>query len=114
MTHQAKLIILKLLHSVIWIVFNVIIFYLLWAAITNHLDIFFWIGCALVGLEGIVLLLYQNHCPLTILARRYSASTQDNFDIFLPNWLARHTKLIYTSIMVAVLAFTIFQLIRKR
>ena len=45
-----------------------------------------------------VLLVFKRHCPLTLLVRNYSISNQDNFDIFLPNWLARHNQLIFTSI----------------
>jgi hypothetical protein len=47
-------------------------------------------------------------CPLTVIARKYSDSTKANFDIFLPNWLAKYNKLIYTSIFgVAVLILCI-------
>jgi hypothetical protein len=36
---------------------------------------------------------------ITVIARKYSDSTKDNFDIFLPNWLAKYNKLIYTSFL---------------
>lgn len=45
-------------------------------------------------MEGITLLIFKFFCPLTILAQKYSNSTKDNFDIYLPNWLARHNKKI--------------------
>jgi hypothetical protein len=48
---------------------------------------------------------------LTLIARRYSDSTKDNFDIYLPNWLAKYNKLIYTSIMGIVLVLTIYRLL---
>lgn len=38
---------------------------------------------------------FDSKCPLTLIARKYSRSTKDNFDIFLPEWLARHNKLIF-------------------
>lgn len=113
MTNNTRLTLLKLLHTFIWIIFNIIIFYLLWAALNNQLDKLFWIGIALVAAEGLTLLLFNKLCPLTIIARKYSESTKDNFDIYLPNWLARHTKLIYTCIMVAVIGIAIYQLIKK-
>ncbi|MCB0632840.1 MAG: hypothetical protein KDD15_24045, partial [Lewinella sp.] len=50
--------------------------------------------------EGVVLLIFRMFCPLTLIARKYSDSTKDNFDIYLPNWLARHNKLIFTSIFI--------------
>jgi hypothetical protein len=52
------------------------------------------------------------YCPLTVIARKYSDSQQDNFDIFLPNWLAKYNKLIFTSIFilgVILVLFRVFQ-----
>ena len=34
-------------------------------------------------------------CPLTSLAARFTDERHDNFDIYLPEWLARHNKLIF-------------------
>ena len=34
-------------------------------------------------------------CPLTAVAARYTDDRRDNFDIYLPEWLARHNKLIF-------------------
>src|SRR5690606_2771363 len=93
-----KLLIVKSVHTVIWLFYNVIIFYLLYAVIFNKIDKWVWICIAFVVLEGLILLLFKMFCPLTILARKYSDSMKDNFDIFLPNWLAKYNKLIYTSI----------------
>tara|TARA_R110002049_G_scaffold287608_1_gene469736 strand:- start:16254 stop:16559 length:306 start_codon:yes stop_codon:yes gene_type:complete len=92
-----KLLIIKSVHTLIWLFFNVVIFYLLYAIIINKIDIWVWICIGLVILEGFVLLLFKMFCPLTIMARKYSDSTKDNFDIFLPNWLAKNNKLIYTK-----------------
>jgi hypothetical protein len=39
-------------------------------------------------------------CPLTVMARKYSDSEKDNFDIFLPIWLAKYNKLIFTTLYV--------------
>ncbi len=66
-----------------------------------------WFGI----LEGIVLLIFKRICPVTILARKYSTSSKDNFDIFLPNWLARNNKLIYTSLFVIVLLLITYRML---
>ena len=55
----------------------------------------------LVILEGTAHLPYKMACPLTVIARNYSDSQKSNFDIFLPNWLAKFNKLIFTSIFIA-------------
>jgi len=111
MKSETKLVIVKVIHTLIWVFFNIVIFYMLFAVIKNKIDIWLWVGYALVIMEGIVLLIFKLYCPLTILARKYSDSTKDNFDIYLPNWLARYTKLIYTSIMGIILVLTIYRIL---
>ncbi len=106
-----KLLYIKLLHTLIWLFFNVVIFYLLYAAIVGQIDIWVWVCVGLVLLEGLVLLIFKWFCPLTIITRNYSDSTMDNFDIFLPNWLARHNKRIYTSLFVIALCILAYRLI---
>lgn len=83
---------------------------MLYAASTNQLDLWLWIGYGIIALEVITLLIFKLSCPLTVIARRYSDSQKDNFDIFLPNWLARYNKHIYTLIMIIIIAITIYQL----
>lgn len=34
-------------------------------------------------------------CPLTDVAARYTGDRHDNFDIYLPLWLARYNKEIF-------------------
>jgi len=109
--NEIKLLIVKIIHTIVWLFFNVVIFYLLYAVIVNKIDKWIWICIGLVLNEGLVLLLFKMFCPLTIIARKYSDSTKANFDIFLPNWLAKHNKLIYTSIFVVAILILIYQLI---
>jgi hypothetical protein len=46
----------------------------------------------------LVLIANDESCPLTGVAARYTVDRRDNFDIYLPEWLARHNKLIFGSI----------------
>ena len=112
MTKKTSLRIVKAIHTLIWLFFNVVIFYMLYAVIVNKLDIWLWIGYGLVFLEGIILLIFKFFCPLTLIARKYSASQKDNFDIYLPEWLARNTKVIYTSIVMVIIVITIIRLLQ--
>ena len=98
----------------VWILFNVIIFYMLYAVVQNKIDWLLWAGYAIVAAEGIILFLFNYMCPLTILARRYSTCTSDNFDIYLPGWLARYTKVIYTGILAIVGLITIYRLLNNK
>ncbi|MGB5435096.1 MAG: hypothetical protein WBM98_04320 [Maribacter sp.] len=104
MDNSEKLFVIKLVHTLIWLFFVLVIFYILYSGITDHINSFTWIAIGLVILEGIVLLLFKMFCPLTLVARKYSTSKKDNFDIFLPNWLARYNKKIFTTIyLISVL-----------
>ena len=94
---------IKIVHTLIWVFFNVVLFYMAYAVIVNKIDNFVWIGIALVLIEGVVLLMFKRMCPLTILARTYSDSEKDNFDIYLPNWLAKYNKLIYTTFFILII-----------
>ena len=112
MTAKSKLILIKTIHTLVWIFFNIVIFYMLYAVLVNKLDIWLWIGYGLFVLEGITLFAFKFFCPLTVLARKYSDSTKENFDIYLPNWLAKYNKLIYTSILGVIVILTIYQLLK--
>jgi hypothetical protein len=112
MNASAKLVFIKVIHTLIWLFFNGVIFYLFYAVITNRIDQWVWLGLGSFLVEGIVLLLFKNHCPLTVWARQYSSSTRHNFDIYIPNWLARYNKTIYTSLLGVVIGILIYQLVR--
>jgi hypothetical protein len=104
------LVLIKILHTAVWVFFNVVLFYLLYAVATDRIDKWVWIGIGLIFLEGAVLLVFKSICPITLLARQYTDSTRDNFDIYLPNWLARHNKLIYTTFFVFILVALLYRL----
>jgi hypothetical protein len=107
MNNQTKLFFIKLIHTIIWLFFVVIIFYIVYSGIFNDITIYTWISVSFVILEGIILVIFKYYCPLTIIARQYSKLEKDNFDIFLPNWLAKHNKIIFTSIYAAGLLLVI-------
>ncbi len=111
MTDQFKLTLLKSLHTLIWIFFNVVIFYVVYAVLVNKIDRRVWICLGLIALEGVVLLVFKSLCPITVVARKYSDSDKDNFDIYLPNWLAKYNKRIYTTIVLLAVVVLIYRLV---
>ena len=113
MNQNKNLLAIKTIHTLIWLFFVVVIFYILYSGIFNRITIYTWIGIGLIIAEGIVLLIFKMFCPLTLLARKYSDSKQDNFDIFLPNWLAKNNKLIFTTIFLIGLIMVIIHTIQK-
>jgi hypothetical protein len=58
-------------------------------------------GTALVLVECAVLAANGGRCPLTDVAARYTSDRTDNFDIYLPRWVARHNKAIFGTLFVA-------------
>lgn len=112
MNQTKKLLLIKLIHTIIWAFFVFVIFYILYSGIANNVNTFTWIGIGLIIGEGLVLLIFKMFCPLTLIARKYSDSQKDNFDIFLPNWLAKHNKLIFTSIFIVGLIIVVVRFIQ--
>jgi len=91
---------IKLLHTVIWAFLAASILALpvlamfrrfRWAAI---LTVIVLLECGLLAANG-------GRCPLTDLAARYTADRGSNFDIYLPNWLAEHNKVVFGWLFVA-------------
>ena len=96
-TRPAALTAVKLAHTAIWAFFVVCILAIPLAA---------WRGeyrtagllVAIVAVEVAVLVVNRMRCPLTSLASRYTDNRQENFDIYLPNWLARRNQLIFGAL----------------
>jgi len=109
MNHSGKLFVIKVVHTLIWLFFVIVIFYILFSGISNKINSYTWIAIGLVITEGIVLILFKMFCPLTLIARKYSDSNKDNFDIFLPNWLARYNKIIFTAIYLIAVAIVLIR-----
>lgn len=56
---------------------------------------------AVVVAECLVIGLNKGRCPLTNLAARFTDERVDNFDIYLPLWLARHNKAVFGTLFFA-------------
>lgn len=105
-THQRALRRIKLLHTGVWAFFASCILAIPPAAATGRLGV----AAALIGvvaLEVVVLLANGFRCPLTDLAGQHTADRQDNFDIFLPLWLARYNKQVFGSAYLAGIVYTV-------
>ena len=81
--------------------------------ITNKIDALFYMGIGLIFLEFLVLLYFKMICPLTIMARKYSNSTKENFDIYLPNCLAKYNKQNYTIFFILIIIGLIYRLLKN-
>lgn len=106
---EKRLLAIKLLHTLVWVLFVAVIFYIVYSGFTNKITPFTWIAIGLVIIEGLILLLFKMFCPLTLIARKYSDSKKANFDIFLPEWLAKYNKEIFTSVYVLGVALVLMR-----
>jgi hypothetical protein len=95
--HSPILVAIRLLHTAIWLFFAGCIVAMPIAAGFRQLRRA-EVLTGLVLIECAVLALNQGRCPLTDLAGRYTEERADNFDIYLPLWLARHNKLIFGTL----------------
>jgi len=95
---------IKLLHTAVWLVFAGCIVAIPFAGAWRH----FRLAAVLTGLvlvECAVLAMNRGRCPLTDVASRYTEDRRDNFDIYLPLWLARRNKAIFGTLFVIGVLF---------
>jgi len=108
-TVKAKLNLIKLVHTIIWCIFVAAILYVLYAGIFDKVSIWTWICIGLVFIEGAVLLICKGKCPFTILGYKYADNPQVGFDIFLPAWLAKHNKVIFSVVFFIGLGLVLWR-----
>ena len=100
------LVTIKVVHTLVWVFFAACIF---------AIPVFAWDGefrvaAILIGVvlvEVLVLVVNRWSCPLTNVAVRYTDDRRDNFDIYLPEWLARHNKTIFGAFYVIGIIMTL-------
>jgi len=103
----AALRVVKIAHTLIWALF---------AGCIVLLPIVAWrrnfvaagVLIAAVCVEVVVLVANRLRCPLTDVAARYTDDRRDNFDIYLPLWIARYNKQIFGTLFVAGILFTLW------
>lgn len=109
LTPSARLRLVKAVHTLVWASL---------ATCVVAIPVLAWRGefawaFALIGVllvETILLLVNGWRCPLTDIAARYTSDRRDNFDIWLPEWLARYNKLIFGSLYVFGILLTLAML----
>ena len=103
---RQSLLAIKVVHTVAWTLFAGSILAIPLVALEGHFGAA-TILIAIVLVEVAILLANGMRCPLTDVAARYTADRRDNFDIYLPRWLARHNKVIFGWLFVAGILVTL-------
>jgi hypothetical protein len=98
----------KLVHTLAWAFFAGCIVLLPFAAWSNRFD-FALALIVIVMVEVLILAFNGFRCPLTAVAARYTEDRRDNFDIYLPLWLARYNRQIFGSLFVAGVVYTLIR-----
>jgi len=112
MRRQKKLILIKLIHTAIWCVMVAAVFYIIYAGIFDRVSILVWLCIGLIMLECLILLICKWRCPLTLLGRKYTDNPEIGFDIFLPQWLAKHNKVIFSALFIIGVALVLWRVAR--
>jgi hypothetical protein len=111
--NRSALLLVKMVHTVVWAFFVFCILAIPVLTLRGRLMAAAWFA-GIVLVEVAVLAMNRWSCPLTPVAARYTDERRDNFDIFLPEWLARHNKSIFGALYLAGLALLIAKWIMQR
>jgi hypothetical protein len=101
----------RLLHTAVWALFVVCILAIPWLASQGRFGAAAVLATVVLG-EVIVLWYHRWSCPLTAVAARYTDDRRANFDIYLPEWLARHNKQIFGPLYAAGVAYLVAMYLR--
>jgi hypothetical protein len=97
---------IKTIHTLVWAFFVGSIVAVPISAWTGRFDRA--LGFAgIVFAEVLVLVFNRWQCPLTAMAARHTSDRRANFDIYLPEWMARYNKEIFGSLFVAGLLYAV-------
>jgi hypothetical protein len=110
--HKALLAV-KIVHTIVWAFFVLCIAaipVLAWRG--EYVSATWFVG--IVFVEVLVLVLNRWRCPLTPLAARFTEDRRANFDIFLPEWIARHNKTIFGALYFAGVVYLVLSWAAQR
>ena len=106
MSPQAALRAVKILRTIAWAFI---------AGCILAIPVYAWRGefvgalvlIAIVGVEVFIIVFNHWRCSLTDVAARYTDERKENFDIYLPLWLARYKKEIFGSLFFLGLLYAL-------
>ena len=96
----------KIVHTIAWAFFAGCILLIPVAASQQRFRAALML-IVIVTVEVLILAVNRFRCPLTGVAARYTDDRRDNFDIYLPLWLARYNKHIFGTLFVAAVIYTV-------
>ena len=103
MKRRALLFCIKAIHSLIFLVLQTMIGYLVYTGLRRQTDHKTAVVTAIVGAECLIYAGNGFRCPLTQVAEDLGAESGSVTDIFLPKWLAANVANIYTPLFAIAL-----------
>jgi hypothetical protein len=92
-------VLVKVLHTVVWALLVGCIVGMPVSALSGHFTVAASLG-GIVLAEVLVLAVNRMRCPLTDVAARFTEKRADNFDIYLPLWVATNNKRLFGTLFV--------------
>ena len=100
---RVLLVAVKSVHTLIWVLVEAAVGYLLFAGVTRRSDRTAAVAGVVVVAETIIYLGNGARCPLTEVAESLGAETGSVTDIYLPRWLARNLPVIHIPLLALAL-----------
>lgn len=98
MTDARRLLLVRALHTAIYVIMASAVFALFYAGITGARGPWLWIALALATIEIVVFVGGGMKCPLTAIAIRHGA--KPGHDTFFPETCTRHTLTFFGPLIV--------------
>ncbi len=108
MKSRVALIIIKLTHTLAWFFFVLCIFAIPFFAKKIQFKRVL-IASGFMILELLALLSNSMRCPLTDIAANFTDDRSANFDIYIPEIIARYNKEIFGPILTAAWSYSIYK-----
>jgi hypothetical protein len=108
---QVWLTAIKAAHTIVRAFFVACIVAIPFAAWRGEHHVAAWMTAVVAG-EVLVLAVNDWRCPMTSVAGRFTDERRENFDIYLPVWLAKYNKQIFGALYVVGVLFAFVQWVR--
>jgi hypothetical protein len=105
------LVIIRLIHTIIWLIIVIAILFTLYAGLLGINNLYLAFALGLIGLEIGALVLNNWECPLTTLAKKYLDQYEIGSDIYLPRFIAKYNRQIFTPPLVLALILVTVRLL---
>jgi hypothetical protein len=98
MTDAQRLVLVRAVHTAIYVVMAGSVFALLYAGLFGARGAWLWGALALAGVETVIFVGSGMKCPMTAMAEKYGAKA--GADTFMPERITRHTLRFFGPLLV--------------